>query len=250
MLERISIEPASASEILSGALQDNDRGLIVGRRSFGKGLVQRPYDLEDGSELRLTISRYYTPSGRSIQRDYSNGKEQYGKDFLARLKGGELYNADSIDFDSTLIYKTLGGRTVYGGGGIMPDYFIPADTTFNYAYYNRHSRIVRKYSLDYYNKIKRQLKKMSFEEFRDEFKVPESSLEEIKKIADKEKIVYNEERFTASKNHFLNQIKILVGRTHFGLKDSYQIINSNDKLYKEAVTLFDKADKIEKKEFK
>ena len=126
---------ASASEILSGALQDNDRALIVGRRSFGKGLVQSPFELSDGSELRLTISRYYTPSGRSVQKPYGN-EQEYARDIVKRYKHGEFFTADSVKFNDSLKFKTTNGRTVYGGGGIMPDYFVPLDTTLNTKYLN------------------------------------------------------------------------------------------------------------------
>ncbi|WP_314791719.1 S41 family peptidase [Tannerella forsythia] len=127
----------SASEIFAGAIQDNDRGLIIGRRSFGKGLVQAPIPLSDGSELRLTIARYYTPSGRCIQKMYQLGKsDEYEQDLYQRFIHGEFDSADSIKMDQSSVYKTLGGRTVYGGGGIMPDIFIPRDTSHITSYYN------------------------------------------------------------------------------------------------------------------
>ena len=126
---------ASASEIVSGAIQDWDRGLIVGRRSFGKGLVQRMYSLNDGGQIRLTTARYYTPSGRCIQKPYDDGTDAYRRDIDQRYASGELVNADSIHFPDSLKFKTAGGRTVYGGGGIMPDIFVPMDTTRLSDYY-------------------------------------------------------------------------------------------------------------------
>jgi carboxyl-terminal processing protease len=128
---------ASASEILAGAIQDNDRGLIIGRRSFGKGLVQEEMRFQDGSALRLTVARYYTPTGRSIQRSYDNGTEDYYHDFADRIMRGELEHLDSIKFDDSQKFVTPGGKIVYGGGGIMPDVFVPIDTTGISEYYNR-----------------------------------------------------------------------------------------------------------------
>ena len=149
---------ASASEILAGALQDNDRALIVGRRSFGKGLVQSPFDLSDGSELRLTISRYYTPTGRSIQKPYDDGDE-YSRDIISRYNHGEFFHADSIHFNDSLKYTTPNGRTVYGGGGIMPDYFVPLDTTLNSHYLNElyTSTSIQEYTFAYAEAHKEQL---------------------------------------------------------------------------------------------
>jgi carboxyl-terminal processing protease len=128
---------ASASEIFAGAIQDNDRGLVIGRRSFGKGLVQEEMRFTDGSALRLTVARYYTPTGRSIQRSYENGKDDYYHDFHVRIERGELEHQDSIKFDDSQRFITAGGKTVYGGGGIMPDIFVPVDTTGISPYYNR-----------------------------------------------------------------------------------------------------------------
>ena len=142
----------SASEIFAGAIQDNDRGLIIGRRSYGKGLVQIPIPLEDGSELRLTIARYYTPSGRCIQKTYELGNsEEYEQDLYRRYVHGEFDTADSITFDESAAYKTRGGRTVYGGGGIMPDIFIPRDTLRITSYYNQVATdgIIYEFALDY-----------------------------------------------------------------------------------------------------
>jgi carboxyl-terminal processing protease len=128
---------ASASEILAGAIQDNDRGLVIGRRSFGKGLVQEEMRFSDGSALRLTVARYYTPTGRSIQRPYENGKEDYYHDFSERWMRGEFEYRDSVKFDDSQKFYTPGGKIVYGGGGIMPDVFVPLDTTGASEYYNR-----------------------------------------------------------------------------------------------------------------
>ena len=151
----------SASEIFSGAVQDNDRGLIIGRRSFGKGLVQTKLDLSDGSELLLTIARYYTPSGRCIQKDYELGKsEEYSKDLDTRYLHGEFFSADSIIMNDSLAFQTVGGRTIYGGGGIMPDIFVPIDTTGYTSYFSQLDRTLTldQFTLDYSNNHQEKLK--------------------------------------------------------------------------------------------
>ncbi len=141
---------ASASEILAGAIQDNDRGLVIGRRSFGKGLVQEEMRFGDGSALRLTVARYYTPTGRSIQRSYENGKEDYYHDYAERWMRGELEHEDSIKFDDSQRFVTPGGKIVYGGGGIMPDVFVPVDTSGASDYYNKARSLGLMYRFAFY----------------------------------------------------------------------------------------------------
>lgn len=237
---------ASASEILAGAIQDNDRGLIVGRRSFGKGLVQAPIDLSDGSELRLTISRYYTPSGRSIQRDYGEGIEEYHKDIVNRFKGGEFFSADSIDFNDSLKYETKKGRTVYGGGGIMPDYFIPRDTSDITPYFNKlfAKNLIRIYSIELYNKHKKKLSKMSFEDFDKNFHVSEQELSLLNAMATKEGIKFKQFQYLKSKESIRAQLKARIANSTYGSNEQFIIINKNDKELQKALTLFDQAEKI------
>ena len=155
MVIRADEGSASASEILAGALQDWDRGIIIGRRTFGKGLVQNGFYLTDGSMIRLTIARYYTPTGRSIQSDYKEGYEKYMANFFKRYSGGELISADSIHFPDSLKYLTLvNKRVVYGGGGLMPDVFVSADTSYSTAYFNKlfAKNVLNTFTLDYFDK--------------------------------------------------------------------------------------------------
>ncbi|TRO67536.1 S41 family peptidase [Christiangramia sabulilitoris] len=177
----INENSASASEVVAGALQDNDVGTIIGRRSYGKGLVQREMELGDGSAVRLTIARYYTPTGRSIQKPYDNGNESYFNDYMRRYKNGELNSEDSIEVNDSLKYKTPGGKIVYGGGGIIPDIFVPKDTdsekeklTFllRGGYMSRYVFYILEQNREYYNSI-------SKEDFRDEIEITDQMINDF-----------------------------------------------------------------------
>jgi carboxyl-terminal processing protease len=236
---------ASASEIVSGAIQDNDRGLIIGRRSFGKGLVQMPIALNDGSELRLTISRYYTPSGRSIQKPYEmGGNSDYRNDYRERAENGEFFSADSIAVNDSLVFKTSKGRTVYGGGGIMPDIFVALDTTTNSSYLNKlfFTNTIREYSLNYYESNITSLSKYKFEDFRKEFEVSNNMLKKLIELAEKNKISYNEIEFNRSKPFIKMFIKSQIARSLWDNKGFYPIFNESNEIFNEAVKVLEKGD--------
>lgn len=237
---------ASASEIVSGAIQDNDRGLVVGRRSFGKGLVQMPIDLSDGSELRLTISRYYTPSGRSIQRSYEGGKDDYYSDVYNRYTSGELYNADSIHQNDTLKYQTAKGRTVYGGGGIMPDYFIPMDTAGNSSYLNKlfTTNAIREYSMTYSDGNRAKLENDGFDKYFTDFEVSEKMLKELVAVADESGLKYNDAQFKHSKELIKLYLKAQIARGVWNNDGFYPIFNQTNEIYMQAIELFDQAESI------
>ena len=237
---------ASASEILAGAVQDNDRGLIVGRRSFGKGLVQMPIDLSDGAELRLTIARYFTPSGRSIQKPYTEGYEAYERDQLVRFEQGEYFSADSIKFNDSLKYQTKKGRTVYGGGGIMPDYFVPLDTTMNSAYVNKlfSSDTSREFLLDYVTKNKSKFSNISVEDYYKNFKVSDVMLNDLVAFGKKNKVEFDAKDFAKSKEYLRILIKAHLGRQLYDDSAFYKVINDINEVYQQAIKLFGEADKI------
>ncbi|MEZ0483411.1 S41 family peptidase [Fibrella aquatica] len=246
---------ASASEILAGALQDHDRGYIVGRRSFGKGLVQMPVQLSDGSELRLTISRYYTPTGRSIQKPYVMGQEgDYEKELELRSKRGEYYVADSIKNDPKSVFKTDKGRTVYGGGGITPDYFVPRDSSWQTAYLGQlyAKNIIREYALSYANENRARLEKMPFAEFDKAVNLNDGQLEALNKAAIADGVKFNAAEFARSKNYIRIQTKALIARYVYQRANKggqnnefYRVMNTADNTYVKALTLFDKAQELE-----
>lgn len=235
---------ASAAEILSGAIQDQDRGIVVGRRTFGKGLVQRPIELPDGSMIRLTVAKYYTPSGRCIQKPYEKGdRRAYDRDVINRYNNGELTNADSIHFPDSLRFQTLREkRMVYGGGGIMPDYFVPLDTTKYSRCYREMSAksIIINANLKYIDANRKELRKSypTFKKFREKFQVPQALVDSIMAQGEKQNIKPKDdaERQTTQDN-IRRIIKALVARDLWDMSEYFCIIYEDDEVVKKAVEL-------------
>ncbi|WP_207434080.1 S41 family peptidase [Sabulibacter ruber] len=238
---------ASASEILAGALQDHDRALIVGRRSFGKGLVQVPIPLSDGSELRLTISRYYTPSGRSIQKPYNpESAEEYENDIMNRYKHGEFFSQDSIKFNDSLKYKTSRGRIVYGGGGIMPDVFVPRDTTDNTQLLTElfQKNVLREYALTYFREHRKQLENTPLNSFLESFHVTDAMMQELLKEAKQAKIKVDNKDLKRSERTIRNNLKAFIARSRYEAAGFYPVLNEVDPDFQRALGLFDQAKQI------
>ena len=230
---------ASASEILSGALQDNDRATIVGRRSFGKGLVQEQSEFSDGSAMRLTIARYYTPSGRCIQKPYNGNIEEYYSEEYDRYKNGELENADSIKNGNSQKYKTLSGRIVYGGGGITPDVFVPLDTTGRSRYLTEvlYNGIVNDFAFEYADKERSKLKAYTPESFNANFQITPAILNDFADYAAKNNVKRNDVQMKQSEAILKNQLKALIARNIWNNDGFYPVFQSQDNVLKKAIEL-------------
>ena len=236
---------ASASEIFAGAIQDNDRGTIVGRRSFGKGLVQQPIEFSDGSAIRLTIARYYTPSGRCIQKPYEKGKEsEYELDLLTRYEHGEFFSADSIKQDETEVYHTRLGRPVYGGGGIMPDIFVPQDTTGMTSYFRMAANrgLIIRYTFDYTDQNRSTLQKYDTPEKMEAYLKEQNLLNKFAAWAEKKGLKRRNNLMMKSRRLFEMSLYGNIIYNMLGMEAYVEYLNESDKTVLKAVEILEKGE--------
>lgn len=237
---------SAAAEVVVAALQDNDRALIVGRRTFGKGLVQVPVQLSDNTQLRLTVARYYTPSGRLIQKPYEETVGGYHSDLIARYKQGEYLHVDNIEFDDVLKYQTSRGRTVYGGGGIMPDYFIPTETLSYDAYYDQlqAKNILQQYVLEYIDQHREALNIIKYDKYCDKFEVSDLMLKKVIAQANKAGLPDDDQVSHAAKDYIKFFLKALIARNMWGASGFYPIYHQKDGVLQKALQLFGEAEAL------
>jgi carboxyl-terminal processing protease len=236
---------ASAAEIVSGAIQDHDRGLIAGRRSFGKGLVQEQLDFKDGSALRLTVARYYTPTGRCIQKSYKDGLENYNNEYYHRFMNGEMEHSDSIKFPDSLKYKTPKGRTVYGGGGIMPDVFIPLEKDSTMAYYNLciNKGLVFQFAFDYTDRHRPAMAGFkNFQQFDKGFVVTPEIYGEFVNYAEKKGVKREGKDLEKSDRYVKTMLKAYIGRNLLDNDAFFPVLNTIDPVFQKAVEILKKGE--------
>ena len=221
---------ASAAEVVAGALQDHDRAILVGRRTFGKGLVQQPISLSDGGELRLTIARYFTPSGRSIQKPYGANYAEYSRELTGRSARGELESADSIHFAKGLRFRTDHGRTVYGGGGIMPDIFVPRDTLAHSGYFTKLQShgVTRAFALNFYQAHRAELEGLRFEQFNATFRITDAQLASLAAQAASDGVTTDAVAARRCAPLLRNQLKAFIARSAYGLVPYYTVLREQD----------------------
>ncbi len=253
MVVMVNQYSASAAEIFAGAMQDWDRAVIVGRRTFGKGLVQRPFKFDDGSMMRLTVARYYTPSGRCIQKPYNRGdKKAYEKELLDRANEGEYYSLDSIQINDTVRYTTrLNHRTIYGGGGVMPDVYVPIDTTEYSTYYRDLTAkgIINQYVIKYVDKNRKSIAKQykTVNDFDRNFTVSDEMMRDFIAMGEKDSVKYDEEKYHTSENLLKDIVKGLIARDVYGDQSAYNIIiNHRNKDLQAAVEVLNDRERFDR----
>lgn len=238
---------ASASEIVAGAVQDHDRGLIVGRRTFGKGLVQNYWELNDGSELRLTTSRYYTPSGRNIQKPYESGNlKAYYQEYYQRYSTGEMYSADSIKVADSLLFKTAKGRTVFGGGGIVPDYFVPLDTTENSTLVTRifNTSSIHEFAFNYARQNSKEFEAMGLDRFISDYQVSDETFNNLLEKAESNGVKVNPGDVRKSRKMIENYLKAFIGRGIWDNDAFFPVVNQRDEIVQRALNLIGEAESL------